>query len=75
MATETELTLPTLRGLGELANTRPILVQDTREQVPLVFTRLRQRTGLGRFERTARPGTDGSYLQLDASERAGDLRI
>jgi hypothetical protein len=41
MATETELTLPALRGLEELANTRPILVQDTREQVPLVFTRLR----------------------------------
>jgi len=41
MATETELSLPPWAGLGQLANTRPVLVQDTREQVPLVFTRLR----------------------------------
>jgi len=33
-------TLPALRGLSRLADLRPCLVVDTREQDPLVFTRL-----------------------------------
>ena len=37
------LTLPVLRG--DLANTRPILVQDTREKIPLPFQRLKCVTG------------------------------
>jgi ERCC4-type nuclease len=45
MATETELTFPALRGLGELANTKPVICIDSREQQPLVFTRLRSVVG------------------------------
>jgi len=33
-------TLPALRGLGKLADIRPCIVIDTREQTPLVFRRL-----------------------------------
>ena len=33
-------TLPALRCLGVLADTRPVIVTDTREQTPLVFSRL-----------------------------------
>jgi DNA excision repair protein ERCC-4 len=33
-------TLPALRSLGKLADLRPVLVIDTREQDPLAFTRL-----------------------------------
>ncbi|MDB6064066.1 MAG: hypothetical protein JWR26_274 [Pedosphaera sp.] len=32
--------LPALRSLGELADAKPVVVVDTREQLPLVFTRL-----------------------------------
>jgi ERCC4-type nuclease len=32
-------TLPALRGLAELADLRPVIVIDTREQEPLTFTR------------------------------------
>lgn len=32
--------LPALRGLGRLADVRPVIVIDTREQQPLAFTRL-----------------------------------
>jgi ERCC4-type nuclease len=35
-----ELTLPALRSLGELADAKPVVVVDGREQTPLVFTRL-----------------------------------
>jgi DNA excision repair protein ERCC-4 len=37
--------LPALRCLGGLADVRPAIVVDTREQTPLVFTRLPSRTG------------------------------
>lgn len=33
-------TLPALKGLGDLAGLRPVLVTDTREQLPLPFKRL-----------------------------------
>lgn len=33
-------TLPALRGLSRLADLRPVIVTDTREQTPLTFTRL-----------------------------------
>ena len=33
-------TLPALRGLGDLAGLRPVIVTDTREQLPLPFKRL-----------------------------------
>jgi ERCC4-type nuclease len=36
----TEETLPGLRGLGKLANLRPVIAIDSREQAPLKFTRL-----------------------------------
>jgi len=35
-----ELKLPALKSLGNLADLRPVIIQDTREQDPLVFTRL-----------------------------------
>ena len=38
--TEAIPTLPALKGLGRLADVRPVLVIDSREQQPLVFTRL-----------------------------------
>ncbi len=38
--TEAIPTLPALKGLGRLADVRPVLVVDSREQQPLVFTRL-----------------------------------
>src|SRR4030081_926981 len=37
--------LPALRSLGDLAGTEPIIVVDTREQEPLVFSRLRSVSG------------------------------
>jgi DNA excision repair protein ERCC-4 len=37
--------LPALRSLGELADSEPVIVVDTREQEPLVFTRLPSRIG------------------------------
>ena len=40
-----ELTLPALRGLGGLANTKPVLIVDTRERDPLPFDRLTTRPG------------------------------
>ena len=40
-----ETTLPALRGLGKLADLRPVIVVDQREQSPLVFTRLKAVTG------------------------------
>lgn len=45
MTTETLPTLPALRCLGDLADVRPAIVVDTREQTPLVFTRLPSCTG------------------------------
>jgi ERCC4-type nuclease len=36
----TEQTLPALRSLGKLADLRPVIAIDTREQEPLKFTRL-----------------------------------
>jgi ERCC4-type nuclease len=36
----TEQTLPGLRGLAKLADLRPVIAVDTREQTPLKFTRL-----------------------------------
>ncbi len=35
-----DVTLPGLRGLRDLADLRPVIVIDSREQTPLVFTRL-----------------------------------
>jgi len=37
--------LPALRGLAKLADFRPVIVVDSREQDPLVFTRLKAVTG------------------------------
>jgi DNA excision repair protein ERCC-4 len=37
--------LPALRSLGELADSSPVLIVDTREQEPLEFTRLPWRPG------------------------------
>jgi ERCC4-type nuclease len=36
----TELKLPALRGLGALADHKPVIVIDSREQQPLSFSRL-----------------------------------
>jgi len=33
-------TLPALKGLGKLADLRPVIVTDSREQTPLIFRRL-----------------------------------
>lgn len=41
----TDLTLPVLRSLGNLANTRPTIIVDNREIQPLVFSRLESRPG------------------------------
>ena len=38
--TDTMPTLPALRHLGDLADQRPTIIVDTREQTPLLFTRL-----------------------------------
>jgi len=35
-----DTTLPALRGLAKLADLRPVIAVDTREQEPLKFTRL-----------------------------------
>src|SRR5260370_16941859 len=40
-----ELGLPALHSLGQLANTKPVIVIDGREQLPLVFTRLQSIEG------------------------------
>ena len=40
ISTEVFPTLPALRSLGKLADLRPIVVIDNREQTPLVFTNL-----------------------------------
>jgi len=40
-----EATLPGLRGLGKLADCHPVILVDSREQSPLVFTRLQAVTG------------------------------
>jgi len=37
---EHHLTLPALKSLGKLADVRPTVVIDSREQLPFVFTRL-----------------------------------
>jgi len=39
------VTLPGLRGLAKLADQRPVIVADPREQEPLVFTRLQSIRG------------------------------
>src|SRR4051794_16412534 len=36
---------PALKGLGDLAEHRPVIVRDTREQLPLAFTRLQCEPG------------------------------
>jgi ERCC4-type nuclease len=41
----TQLKLPALRGLGTLADHEPVIVIDTREQDPLVFSRLQSVRG------------------------------
>lgn len=41
----TDLGLPALKHLGDLANTRPTIIVDTREVQPLVFNRLESRPG------------------------------
>ncbi len=38
--------LPALRGLGKLADVRPVVVIDSREQTPLVFARLQSERGI-----------------------------
>jgi DNA excision repair protein ERCC-4 len=37
--------LPALRSLADLADARPVIIVDTREQTPLTFTRLKSITG------------------------------
>src|SRR5260221_8365537 len=44
--TKGELTLPALKSLGELADAQPIIEIDSREQTPLVFTRLQSVAGV-----------------------------
>jgi DNA excision repair protein ERCC-4 len=39
------MNLPALRSLGELADAEPVIVVDTREQLPLPFSRLKTRSG------------------------------
>ena len=39
------LTLPALKSLGKLAEAQPIIEIDSREQTPLVFTRLQSVSG------------------------------
>lgn len=46
MNAETLPNLPALRGLGNLADVRPAIIIDTREQCPLIFTRLVSARGL-----------------------------
>jgi DNA excision repair protein ERCC-4 len=41
----TTLTLPALRSLGELADSQPTIIVDSREQEPLTFTRLQSVRG------------------------------
>lgn len=43
--TATDHTLPALRGLSRLADLRPTVVVDTREQQPLIFNRLPTKRG------------------------------
>ncbi len=43
--TSSSLHLPALRSLGELADAKPIIVVESREQEPLVFTRLQSVKG------------------------------
>lgn len=45
ISTEPFPTLPALKSLGKLADMRPVVVTDTREQTPLVFTRLQSVRG------------------------------
>jgi ERCC4-type nuclease len=40
-----ELQLPALASLGELRDTKPIIIVDAREQNPLTFSRLESRNG------------------------------
>jgi ERCC4-type nuclease len=42
---DADVTLPGLRGLAKLADLRPTIAVDNREQDPLVFTRLKSVTG------------------------------
>jgi hypothetical protein len=65
---KSELTLPALRSLGELADAQPIIEIDSREQTPLVFTRLRSVHG------TLSEGDYGISGVVDfAVERKGSL--
>ncbi len=41
-----ELTLPALKSLGDLADTKPTIIIDTREQNPLPFSRLATRRAM-----------------------------
>lgn len=52
-------TLPALRALGGLADVRPVIVIDTREQTPLTFTSLASQRGTL---------TTGDYAPLGAEE-------
>ena len=45
ITTEAAQTLPALRSLGDLADARPTIIVDTREQTPLVFEHLASVTG------------------------------
>jgi DNA excision repair protein ERCC-4 len=65
---KSKLTLPALRSLGELADSKPIMIVDTREQEPLVFTRLQSVRG------TLSEGDYGISGVLDfCVERKGSL--
>lgn len=44
MASAAQLTLPALRSLGDLADAKPIILVDSREQDPLIFEHLASQT-------------------------------
>jgi hypothetical protein len=54
-------TLPPLRGFAKLADQRPVIVTDSREQTPLVFTNLKAVT-------STVTGSDAAPLNCDPIE-------
>jgi DNA excision repair protein ERCC-4 len=62
VATASQLTLPALRSLGDLADASPILLVDSREQDPLRFEHLASQTVALQ---------SGDYSLLGASELFG----
>lgn len=63
------LTLPALKSLGKLAEAQPIIEIDSREQVPLIFTRLQSVSGATLPEGDYRIAGVGDFV----IERKGSL--